>query len=368
MPRTIPHLVATATLSLILLGAGCPIAVPTLDPGSSPATYDPERAWPGYTLYSGRYTEAAHLLDMDGYSVHSWSYPQGLDWCYSELLPGGTLGVMVAHIEELLPGMFLEFDWEGELLRQIDLPVHHDFVRLEDGDTILLCQEYVNDDDVHPGGLKSDAFVRVTPDGEITWTWHAHEHALKLANLVDLEFPRESRDWAHTNTIESLPASPVGDLDPRFREGNLLFSMCNLDTIGVIDGQTDEVVWAWGPGTLQGPHMPTMLENGHLLIYDNGDERGWSRILELDPLAEEVVWSYVADPPESFYSLYHGSNQRLPNGNTFVSSSGQGRLFEVTSEGDIVWEWITPQQEESGSLMPIYRTARYAPEEIEPRL
>ncbi len=358
---------------LLLALTGCPTGeIPAGDDDDDDVgltVHDPDRAWAGYTLYSGRWTEEAHLLDMEGEIVHSWSYPQGFDWCYAELLPDGTLAVIIKELEDQVDGMFFELSWDGELLRTLDIPIHHDFVRRDDGNTLALCREYVSDDEIHPGGLKSDYLVELTPDDEVVWEWHAHDHALKLQTLVDVDFPRADRDWAHTNTVEVLPAGPAADADPRFAEGNVLFSMCNMDTIGVIEPATGEVVWAWGPGIVQKQHMPTMLDNGNLLIFDNGSERGWSRILELDPVADEVVWSYVAEPQESFFSDIRGGNQRLPNGNTLITDSDHGRVFEVTTGGDIVWEWITPETfEEGGEVMPIYRSMRYDPAEIEPRL
>jgi len=366
---------ADSTRSLGLLVAAALVAALTgcTDPedgGSSTVdpVLDPEKAWPSYTLYSGRYTEEAHLLDMNGDVVHTWTYPQDLSWCYAELMEDGNLAVIVKEQEDEFDGLFFELDLDSNVLRTIELPAHHDFVRRPNGNTILLCREYVNNDAVFEHEAKSDYFVEVTPDDEVVWEWHADAHALKLQQFVDVEFPREMRDWAHTNTIEVLPATPAGEADERFREGNYVFSMCNMDTIGVIDHETLEVVWAWGPGDVQKQHMPTMLEDGNLLIYDNGSERGWSRIIELDPLTEEIVWSYQADPVEDFFSDIRGSNQRLPNGNTFIADSDHGRLFEITPEGEIVWEWVTWQWLEEDEIMPIYRAMKYDPDFIEPLL
>jgi len=41
---------------------------------------------------------------------------------------------------------------------------------------------------------------------------------------------------------------------------------------------------------LDGQHQPTMLPNGHIMVYDNGTRRGYSRVIELDPLSAEIVW------------------------------------------------------------------------------
>ena len=40
------------------------------------------------------------------------------------------------------------------------------------------------------------------------------------------------------------------------------------------------------------PHMPTMLENGQILIFDNGKFRGHTRVLEIDPPGGEIVWEF----------------------------------------------------------------------------
>jgi hypothetical protein len=37
-----------------------------------------------------------------------------------------------------------------------------------------------------------------------------------------------------------------------------------------------------------------------------------------------------------------GSAQRLPNGNTLITESAFGRVFEVTKEGEIVWDYVNP--------------------------
>lgn len=327
--------------------------------------YKPEKCYNGYTLYSSRQTEVANLIDMRGNLIHQWSYPQGYTWHYAELLPNGHLGVIIKEVESKVEGMFIELDWEGNLVRRINAPAHHDFERLDNGNTIILCREYVVNETIHPGDVKSDYYVEITPEGKVVWEWHADKHALELKRFMDIQFPRRDRDWAHTNTAEVLPDNPLGREDPRFREGNILFSMRNVDTIGVIDKETGEIVWAWGPGILDKQHMPTMLDNGNLLIYDNGTSRGYTRILELNPRSEEIAWEYKADPPESFFSPSRGSNQRLPNGNTFIADSDNGRLFEVTPEGEIVWEFINPDLTKSGKRMPIYRSIRYPPEFIE---
>ena len=53
----------------------------------------------------------------------------------------------------------------------------------------------------------------------------------------------------------------------------------------------------------------------------------------------ELVWSYT-NP--RFFSTNISGAQRLPNGNTLITAGAGGRMFEVTKEGAIVWEYMYP--------------------------
>lgn len=89
-------------------------------------------------------------------------------------------------------------------------------------------------------------------------------------------------------------------------------------------------------------------------------------MLEVDPPTDEISWEYLGDPSTAFYSAGRGCDQCLPNGNTLVTESNTGRLFEGTREGDIVWEWDNPDLTADGERMLIYRALRYSPDRIEP--
>ena len=79
------------------------------------------------------------------------------------------------------------------------------------------------------------------------------------------------------------------------------------------------------------------------LIYDNrGDIKngGTTRIIEFNPHSMEILWEYPGDSDERLFSSIYGSQQRLSNGNTLISESNNGRILEVTRDGDIVWEYL----------------------------
>ena len=101
-----------------------------------------------------------------------------------------------------------------------------------------------------------------------------------------------------------------------------------------------------------------MLSTGHLLVFDNGLSRGWSRAVELDPIDKKVVWTYTAPGRTSFFTVSRGSAQRLPNGNTLLAQSDSGRAFEVTPRGATVWEYWNPFRNARGDRATIVRMRR----------
>jgi len=117
----------------------------------------------------------------------------------------------------------------------------------------------------------------------------------------------------------------------------------------------------------------TMPGAGNFLIYDNGCYNPTvtrSRVREINPFlndagvntgwfvnppdagytgtvgatqtSKQIVWSYESRNPNSFYSRHISGAQRLPNGNTSINSGTQGHMFEVTPDGEVVWEYLYP--------------------------
>jgi hypothetical protein len=100
---------------------------------------------------------------------------------------------------------------------------------------------------------------------------------------------------------------------------------------------------------------------GDILVFNNGLQRpagAYSTIDEFTPPVDgsgnyaltsgsaygpsSLTWTYVASPATSFYSAEISGTQRLPNGNTLICEGLTGRIFEVTSAGQIVWEYQNP--------------------------
>ena len=165
-------------------------------------------------------------------------------------------------------------------------------------------------------------------------------------------------DVLHTNHVEVI--RETAHTGPSaFRRGNLILSVRNINVVMVVDPATREIEWLWGPGNLTFQHHPNLLDNGNLLIFDNGTDR--SRIVELNPLSLRTEWVYEAD---GFFSKSRGSVQRLPNGNSLITESDTGYVFEVDPSGDVVWQFVNPEVNERGRRMPIWRMTRVQPEAL----
>jgi hypothetical protein len=53
---------------------------------------------------------------------------------------------------------------------------------------------------------------------------------------------------------------------------------------------------------------------------------------------------YGGTPEAGFYTELCGASQRLPGGNTLITESEAGRAFEVTPDGTMAWEFVSPHR------------------------
>jgi len=328
----------------------------------------PDKYFRGYTFFVSFLDEAAMLIDMDGKVVHTWNRELGAHWHFAEMLPNGHVLVVANErgYSTKRNGMqrVFELDWESKLVWESFAKGHHDAERLENGNTLIVCNGNALYPELNGEPVLYDYLQEVNQKDEVVWEWHFAPYVQQIRNLVGKISPAKALgDYPHINTIESLPDNPLAAKDNRFKKGNLLISARHISVVFIIDKETGDVVWAWGPGQILGQHEPTMLENGNILLFDNGrgdpalPERPYTRVIEIDPVSNDIIWEYKTDPPEEFVSYVGSGNQRLPNGNTLICAMNWkgriGRIFEVTGENEIVWEYWNPFQER------VYRAYRY---------
>ena len=326
--------------------------------------HDSKKAFEGYNLYFDE-VDKALLMDMSGKIVHTWNLPIKGQWEYGIILKNGDL-VAVAVGKEVA-----KVDWNSNIIWERKISVNHDVEGLSDN-SYLVPYNYFRKYNSY--NVRFDSIAHISMSGYILDEWSTFENfdeIKKLHKPSALDKRKKSSnkqyDYYHLNTIKILPDTPLGKKDKRFQKGNWLICLRNTNLILILDKDTKEIVWHWGPGNLDWPHMPVMLENGDILIFDNGAHRDYSRVIQINPLNKNITWEYKANPPEKFYTKFRGSAQRFENGNTLITESAKGRVFEITKKGEVVWDFYNPEIKD-GHRKRIYRMIKYPKEKIDPLL
>lgn len=290
--------------------------------------------------------------------------------------------------------------------------------KLDHGHTFLLCHEDLYNKRIADKRLLDDMIIEVDWDGNIVWKWNVNEHFHELG-FTEIEKNAMFRnpnfhpngggqcDWMHINSMSLLGPNKWYDAgDERFHPDNIIWDARETNILAIISKKTGKIVWKIGPdytvskelrmiGQIIGQHHVHMIPKGlpgegNILVFDNGgwagygapnrtskdgtkvEKRDHSRVLEINPVTLELVWEFDASSwgghtgltaKSKFYSQLISSAQRLPNGNTLITEGSFGRLFEVTPDKEVVWEYIAPFEE----AKLIYRAYRY-PYEFVPQL
>lgn len=290
-----------------------------------------------------------------------------------------------------------QFDYHGSSY----LP-HHDIEPMPNGNILAIVWEVKSATECVNNGLDSysslwpDYIVEIEPvgtnSGNIIWEWHFWDHLIqdhdssKLnygvvadhPELLDINLGGSSGgpgggggDWLHINGIDYNE-----ELD------QIVITSHNLDELYVIDhsttteeaaghtggnsGMGGDILYRWGNAGNYGANASYEFNivhcghwiaegcpgEGNLMAFNNEASNNQSQVIEIE-LPYENTYNYSWTPgtafaPETpvweysngttFYSNHLGSVQRLPNGNTLISESTSGYLFEVDSDGNVVWD------------------------------
>jgi hypothetical protein len=268
---------------------------------------------------------------------------------------------------------------------------------VDKGNTLILSHKNHKNSSISEKLLLDDSIIEVTWNGELLWEWVCNEH------FDEMGFSEEAKntiahnphlvkfasgtigDWMHINSMSCLGPNKWHDQgDTRFHPDNIIWDGRSTNIIAIISKNTGKIVWQVGPdyfatpamrdlGQIIGQHHAHMIPRGlpgegNILVFDNGGRAGYgapnpgaptgmdnalrdySRVLEFDPLTLKIVWQY--SPIEAglmihvnapmLYSGLVSSAQRLPNGNTLITEGVCERIFEVTRDHELVWEYVNP--------------------------
>ena len=319
--------------------------------------------------------DAVILIDRKGQVCWSLNVPQRSAVELAEPLPDGRLATLSVD-----QGIDL-FGAKQQHLGSWDLACHHDMAHTSQDKLLVLAHR---ESPYHGRRVRFDSIIELDlgdPSRAPRTVWDslaALDPLLALAGSSPLDLPPSTRganpsapgasasqktyDRFHLNSIMVLPPSVLGAEDSRFAAGNLLLCFRNASLLAILEPQSGELVWSFGPLDLDFPHHPSLLANGRILAFDNGWHRGWSRLVEIDPgkpkgAQPRIAWTWQASTTEAFFSKTRGAVERLSAGHSLITDSERGRLFELDRKGRLVWQWSRPL-EADGRRRRIYRATR----------
>ena len=230
---------------------------------------------------------------------------------------------------------------------------YHDIRILDNGNYILQAYDslIVDMSTIVPGGHPNalvKGILRIqefNENHEILFDWFALDH-LDIEDYFNLTLTNQQITWMHGNSIEI-------DYD-----NNIILSNRRSSELLKIDRTTGEIIWILG-GPLNEyeiindnfngfskQHDARRLENGNILLFDNGNNHNpsTSRIAEYQIDEENkvatLIWEFLN--PYNEVSLSMGSCQRLPNGNTLINwgnTINPSIIMEVEYDKDVVLEF-----------------------------
>jgi len=266
--------------------------------------------------------------------------------------------------------------------------------------------------------LGDDRLIEVSPTGQVLWQWIAGDHIDELGfDTTARASIRGARaggargdgaragggprgggpatgapafDWLHINSATYVGPNRWFEAgDRRFAPNNVIISSREASLLAIV-ARDGSIVWRLGPNFLEsdalraigqiiGQHHAHLIPKGlpgagNLMVFDNGGASGYgppsgmaprgtgvfarpsSRVLEIDPVSLKLVWSYTGGA--QFFSTNISGAQRLPNGNTLITEGAGGRVFEVTSDRQIVWEWMNAPAAGTRTPATVYRAYR----------
>jgi len=159
----------------------------------------------------------------------------------------------------------------------------------------------------------------------------------KFKRFDDADPNKRKYDIFHPNDIDVLHYKIINKF-PNFDTGDLLLSFRNIHLVAVYDPNKMKLKW-WSNGPWRFQHDPDFTEDGKISVYDNNSDLGRSEIIKMDPETREVTNDLYVLNDLSFYSETMGKHQYLPNGNILIIIPDEGRIVEVTKNGEKVFEF-----------------------------
>lgn len=365
---------------------------PARYPGEGLTRFDPDRAAPGLTLMAGFFGDRneLRLVDLDGTIVRSWparyfeAFPQPSHIAPERLVPAREWNTNI-HGSLALPDGSVVFNYNyngtvkldrcGGVVWTVPRMTHHALELASDGGFWVPARRYVESVGELPllePPYEEDYVLKLSPTGEVLselsvpkLMFDAGLLPLWLANGKFWVKELPEIELVHLNDIEELSAEMAAAF-PRFEAGDLVISLRQLNLVFVMDPDTREIKWRQtGPWIRQ--HDPDFRPDGTISVFNNnaddttdGSILGGSSIVVVDPESGAVTTRYGGTDQQPMYTHLRGAHQYLENGNILITEDGGGRVFEITPDDEIVWEYVNRYDEESVARVSL--ALRYPPD------
>ncbi len=180
-------------------------------------------------------------------------------------------------------------------------------------------------------------------------------------HIFDLQRQENVNHAVHGNDIDPLPKHLVAEF-PQFARGDLLVSYHTTNLVFVLDPNTLKIKW-WRIGPWDRQHDPDWNLGGYISVFSN-NVRGvgeHSNIIAIDPrtLKSEIL---VAGSKYELFSLVNGMHEVTSAGTTLVTSTTQGRIFEVNGDGKVVFDFINLFNADANQTLNVSNARYLGPE------
>ena len=264
-------------------------------------------------------------------------------------------------------GGTVRLDRCGGVLWALAHPTHHDIDVTERGSFWIPGRRYHRRGDLpefppFAPPFSEDLVLEVSDSGQILQQisvpglFYANDLGALLTSSGESIHPRDKWDeeLVHLNSVDELGSELAGDF-PDFEAGDLLFSLREFNMLLVANPESKQIKW-WRIGPWIRQHDAQFVPGGKIIVFNNNAYRAdfagntmgvmpvdaplVSSIQSYDFRDGSVKTLYGQRPGEGFLTIERGKVRPDDRGNLLITEFGAGRVFEVDSGGDMMWEFI----------------------------